>query len=371
MSKIDSLVSIIIPVYNVENYLDACLDSVVRQSYKNLEIILIDDGSPDKSGKICDRWAKKDSRIQVIHKKNEGLNYARKSGWEMSRGEYITFLDSDDLFHKNNIANTLRLLKAEKLDMVAYSYVEFKDGDNLNSLVNKSLSNEYFIKSGLEQVFRFLISGGYENIYSMTAWGKLYKRSLISSVDWSKSNMKAYEDNFFTPQIYEKVEKFAILKQPLYLYRRNESESVLSKTLSGNIYNGKPIGYLEYLDLMRKYWKSFLDKHSLNLSDELEDLWYQSAVFRLNNLIGENKLTEENNPQYIAEIIEKMQKRMLQEIASKDSVISSQSNLIKKLERSLEDVNQKMSELQTMRGSIRNVIHTAIEKSINKSKGRD
>ena len=96
-----NLVSVIVPIYNVEKYLEKCIESIVNQTYKNLEIILVDDGSPDNCPAICDEWAQKDSRIKVIHKKNGGLSSARNAGLEVSNGEYISFVDSDDWLDEN------------------------------------------------------------------------------------------------------------------------------------------------------------------------------------------------------------------------------------------------------------------------------
>ena len=96
MKKETDLISVIVPIYKVENYLKKCLDSIVNQTYKNLEIILIDDGSPDNCGKICDEYAKKDERIKVIHKENEGVSIARNAGLKIASGDYIAFVDVDE-----------------------------------------------------------------------------------------------------------------------------------------------------------------------------------------------------------------------------------------------------------------------------------
>ena len=132
---INQLISVIIPVYNAEGYLDACVESILRQSYGNIEVILVDDGSTDESGQMCDTWAEKDKRIRVIHKHNEGLNYARKDGFENSSGNYVTFLDSDDLFHKDNIKNSLEALYDNDADVVIYASKEFSDLDVENMII--------------------------------------------------------------------------------------------------------------------------------------------------------------------------------------------------------------------------------------------
>lgn len=114
-------VSIIVPVYNVEKYVERCIESIIKQSYKNLEIILIDDGSKDNSGKICDEYAQKDNRIKVIHKKNGGLSDARNTGLNIADGEYICFIDSDDYIHKDLVKDNLEKLIQQKADMICFN----------------------------------------------------------------------------------------------------------------------------------------------------------------------------------------------------------------------------------------------------------
>ena len=125
-------VSVIIPIYKVEKYLSRCLDSVVNQTLEDIEIVLVDDGSPDSCPEICDRYAKKDSRIKVIHKKNEGLGYARNSGMLIATGEYIAFLDSDDYVSKDMYEKVYSELKRTDADCCVTGYVVKKDsGDEI------------------------------------------------------------------------------------------------------------------------------------------------------------------------------------------------------------------------------------------------
>ena len=126
----DSLVSVIVPVYKVEKYLSKCLDSIVNQTYKNLEIILVDDGSPDNSGKICDEYAQKDSRIKVIHKENGGLSSARNAGLDIATGEYIAFADSDDSVHLDFVEKLYRAIKEENADIACCSVEDFIEDKN-------------------------------------------------------------------------------------------------------------------------------------------------------------------------------------------------------------------------------------------------
>lgn len=125
----EKLVSIIIPVYKVERYLQECIDSITSQTYKHLEIILIDDGSPDNCGKICDENAKGDSRIKVIHKTNGGLGNARNAGLNICTGDYIMFLDSDDLFLPDCVEYLIRICQTEGVKLAAIGVKEFEDGN--------------------------------------------------------------------------------------------------------------------------------------------------------------------------------------------------------------------------------------------------
>lgn len=115
----DELISVVVPIYNVEKYIEKCIDSIINQTYTNLEIILVDDGSPDKCGKICDEYAKRDKRIKVIHKENGGVSSARNIGLDNLNGEYVTFIDADDYISNNYCEELLNALKTENADCVA------------------------------------------------------------------------------------------------------------------------------------------------------------------------------------------------------------------------------------------------------------
>ena len=122
------MISVIVPIYKVEDYLDRCIESIVKQKYRNLEIILVDDGSPDQCGAICERWAAKDRRIKVIHKKNAGLAAARNTGIEESSGEYLCFIDSDDFLEPKMLEKLLKALIMEEAEVAACNFVyEYED----------------------------------------------------------------------------------------------------------------------------------------------------------------------------------------------------------------------------------------------------
>ena len=123
------LVTVIVPIYKVEAYLHPCVDSILGQTYSNLQIILIDDGSPDRCGVICDEYAQRDTRVIVIHQKNAGLSAARNAGLQIAQGDYLCFVDSDDLLPKNSIETLLSLAQAHNANMVIAGFERFRDSD--------------------------------------------------------------------------------------------------------------------------------------------------------------------------------------------------------------------------------------------------
>ena len=213
------LISVIVPIYNVENYLEKCLDSILSQTYKNIEVILVDDGSPDKCGEICDTYKDKDNRIKVIHKKNGGLSDARNAGIEIANGNYIMFIDSDD-YILNNMIETLysRMIK-DKSDVAECNFF-YVDGDgNEIKERNKDMPFEDEVITSDEAMER-LISDKYW--YFITACNKLYKRQLFSEIRFPYG--KYNEDEFIAHLIIEKCKLISLVKDPLYCYcQRNTS----------------------------------------------------------------------------------------------------------------------------------------------------
>lgn len=152
MSRNDSLISIIVPVYNVEQYLSRCVDSLVNQTYHNIEIILVDDGSPDRSGEICDEYAKKDKRVKVIHQSNGGLSDARNTALDIAKGDYLMFVDSDDWIEKKTCEILNRLASDYKADTVIFGLnFVFDSGKVIRSkrgmagLTDKNMCMKYLI----------------------------------------------------------------------------------------------------------------------------------------------------------------------------------------------------------------------------------
>ena len=184
MKKNSELISVIIPVYKVKKYLDKCVNSVINQTYKELEIILVDDGSPDECGKMCDEYALKDERIVVIHKENGGLSDARNVGIEKATGEYITFVDSDDFVDSDYVEFLYKMIKEANCKMSICSHkVLYESGKVIDLGINKKslLSN----KEVLEKIL-------YSDGIDLSAWAKLYAKSLFKNVKFPKGRL--FED---------------------------------------------------------------------------------------------------------------------------------------------------------------------------------
>lgn len=216
------LISVIMPVYKVEAYLDTCVQSLVDQTYQNLEIILVDDGSPDRSGELCDRWAKKDPRIRVIHKQNSGPSDARNAGLEIANGEYIGYADSDDILHPEMYERLLSVMEKEQADIVECNYQEFYDGTTPGFPSAEEKISVFAPKDALSHLiatgtFRYLV------------WNKLYRRSSIGNLRFLSG--KIHEDVFYVFEVFGLCRKIVKLHTPLYLYRQ-WPESIMGTAFS-------------------------------------------------------------------------------------------------------------------------------------------
>lgn len=212
----EALISIIIPIYKVEKYLRRCLDSVLCQTYKNLEIILVDDGSPDRCGKICDEYAQSDSRIKVYHKDNGGLSDARNYGVERAHGDYITFIDSDDYVAPNYIEYLYILIDKYKAEISVCCMIQ-TDSDTVDYPINELLPEEQIL-TGYEACERLL-----DDMYLtlVTACGKLYARQIAKSYIFPVG--KNHEDEATTCKYYYSSKKVVIGNRCLYAYYKNNS----------------------------------------------------------------------------------------------------------------------------------------------------
>lgn len=218
----EMLISIIIPVYKVEPYLEKCILSVVDQTHQNLEIILVDDGSPDKCGEICDKWKEKDSRIIVIHKKNGGLSDARNVGLRNAHGEYIAFVDSDDFIAPTMIEELLAVIVNKNVEIVECDYSCFSDTVSKTEVKKESQIKTY---TSEEALLRLLT----ENEFKYIVWNKLYNKNIFRSLEFAVG--KLHEDVFFTYQAFGQSKKIAKLEKSLYFYRQR-NDSIMGQRIS-------------------------------------------------------------------------------------------------------------------------------------------
>ena len=306
MTRLTSLVSVIVPVYGVEKYLPECLGSIINQTYTNLEIILVDDKSPDKSGKIADDYAERDERIKVIHKpKNEGLNMARATGFKESSGDFVIFVDSDDLLKSDCILKTLLELNKHKVDMVRFGTKVFNDGQ-INELTEVDETEEVSITlTGKRNLYKTQLVG-VSGITShlMTVWGGLYKRETVEKIEWKKSNFRAYEDNFWTIQLLENTETAFYSNRVGYCYRCNDADAgVLSKRFTGNRFNGESVGYLEYASVLVQEYIRISKKYKLGLHEEIDQFARHQWSYRITQLYNyePEAIMVENNTTFLLE----------------------------------------------------------------------
>ena len=224
------LISIIVPVYNVEKHLSRCLNSIVNQTYSNLEIILVDDGSPDNCPQICDDWAKKDPRIKVIHKKNAGLGMARNTGIENASGDYICFFDSDDYVDVTTVEKALLLAKSSLVEIVTFgmSSVNVK-GNVIASNPPKPLKACYSGEEVQNVFLPDLIDSRNANVRNknlcLSACSCLFSMDLIKRVNWRfvSERKNISEDSYALIELYKYVKSVAVLPESLYYYCENET----------------------------------------------------------------------------------------------------------------------------------------------------
>lgn len=223
----ERLVTIIVPVYNVEKYLDHCIGSLVRQTYKNTEIILVDDGSADGSGQMCDAWAIRDSRIRVIHKENRGLGMARNSGLEAASGEYVCFVDSDDYISRETIEECMAVIDDFPYDIVHYGYINV-DQKCRELRINDPTPERkaYPDRKSIEQLLpRLIIDLPSEKTLNvnLSACMCLIKTSIIRKNAWSFVSERRIisEDVYSLLVLYRYINSCYIFDRSFYYYRQN------------------------------------------------------------------------------------------------------------------------------------------------------
>ena len=232
----NELISIIVPVYNVEQYLEKCVDSIINQKYKNLEIILVDDGATDSSGKLCDELAKIDNRIKVYHKENGGLSDARNYGVERATGDYIGFVDSDDYIDSEMYEELYEAIKKENVDVVECN-LKIIYPDRVELFTEQKYYNVYTKQEYLEEYLKI------EKIFG-SACVRLIKSDIAKKLKFPVG--KLYEDTYYAYDLIEKVDRYVIMNNPYYNYLMRENSITNTK------FNPRIFDLIEIVEKFRK-----------------------------------------------------------------------------------------------------------------------
>lgn len=256
------LVSVIIPIYKVYEYLDKCIESVVNQTYSNLQIILVDDGSPDGCAARCDEWAERDARISVIHKLNGGQADARNFGMRISNGDYVSFIDSDDYVSEDFIKVLLSTALEHNSDIVVCEYVKFFDEGEYEEYHDDSIVSNYSTLNGLSALID-------ENPFHLHVWDKLYKRKVIKDICFEVGRI--HEDVFWLYQAFGHAEKITKLNKTMYFYLQRKTSTM------GQGYSLKSLDYLEG----KKNSQLYIEKHYPGLVLQAKLDFFGSCIYLL------------------------------------------------------------------------------------------
>lgn len=233
-------VSIIVPVYKVEQYLPKCIESIIHQTYKNIEILLIDDGSPDTCPKICDEYAKQDKRIQVFHRENSGVSSARNFGLEKATGDWVCFIDSDDYVCLNYVEHFMEVAKRTDAKIICASYLEIEEGQDEDNILE--IGQDKISVLNKEEALYLLLCDKLRSY----PWNKIFARELWDDIKWNE-DYKVYEDCMTLYLLFSKCDEIAISRKKTYRYLQRSS-SVLHQQ-SPDIF----LKLFDVLDAQQKY----------------------------------------------------------------------------------------------------------------------
>lgn len=277
-------ISVIVPVYNVEKYLSQCLDSIIHQTYKNLEIILVDDGSTDSSGLICDNYSQKDKRIKIIHKCQGGLSDARNAGLKIATGEYISFIDSDDFIDKNMYSILINNTQKYNSDIVWFNYYNYYSKKHfINSSIIKN--NDLYDLSSSDKI-KFAKNLFYQYKMDAHVWAKPYKRSIFNNIKFPYG--KLFEDIFVLLPILSNAKIISTIPDCLYFYR-NRSESIVNQYFKQNII--KNIDFIESRIILAINYKNHfpnIPESNLFLFDVLKTAF--DTLYKFDNYHTQQKI---------------------------------------------------------------------------------
>lgn len=263
--------SIIVPVYNVETWLERCINSILNQTYENFELILVDDGSPDNSGTICDKYVELDRRVSVIHKENGGLSSARNAGINMSKGDYIVFIDSDDYIKENLLENIEESIRKHHTDIIMFGYEMFLSKNKILPLFKKGL-----ILNPKEEAVS-LNKPNFKNEFCFT-WRYVFKKEFLTYNDITfNENIKVAEDTIFNMECIFLAKSMYVIDEALYIYNDANNESIMRRRYKPNY----------HIDLNKQYLekKRILKEYNINNNKFLDDYYYYYVYIIIQNCI--------------------------------------------------------------------------------------
>lgn len=289
---ISNLVSVIVPVYNVELYIEKSVASIMKQTYKSIEIILVDDGATDSSGELCDQYARLDDRIKVIHKKNGGLSSARNAGIDIAKGEYLVFVDSDDMIHPQMIEVLYQTARRYDCKL---AICDFQKTNTLD-VVSAEVKDYSIIQYTTQQLFsEYYNDPMYPKI--VVAWNKLYHYSIFEELRYE--NGKIHEDEFLIIEMISKVEKAVFIQVPFYYYFMRD-DSIMNRKFNlkrldillafknhivffeqNGMKQYERLAYFRFCDsIIENYYrckKSGLCEEAKNLKNQFDSIWKEKV----------------------------------------------------------------------------------------------
>lgn len=278
------MISVIVPVYNVKDYLAECLDNIINQSYTDWEAILVDDGSTDHSGEICESYTKKDNRFRVIHQENQGLSAARNTGLAHMHGDYLTFLDSDDYLLPFALEHMLSLAKKHEADMVVCPFLRLEEDNRIYPYKNHSPINGTEVFVGNDKMASYIGMNKQTN----TVCGKLYARELFQSIRFPVG--KITEDVFVTYQIIHEAKRIVINEEPQYVYR-NRAGSIMTRVYSIQRYDILESRTLE-ATFISQYYPELHNKIHSKLCNAAVVLAIRTAWGNFSDPVADRKLVD-------------------------------------------------------------------------------
>lgn len=277
------LISIIVPIYNIEKYINQCVDSVLVQSYQNWELILVDDGSPDKCPSICDDYVMRDKRIKVVHKANGGLVSARKAGLEVATGDYVMPLDGDDFLDERCLGVIANHIIKNAPDVICFGYYMYSDNGRIENPIEVERYGVYERHDMEERIFSSFIHSSAASHFPHNLWAKVYRQDLYRHYQNAvSSKISMGEDSACTYPLIFNSQKVVILKDCLYYYRQIQSSmSKVKKPLSWDNYDlvyalyEKEIDLTKY-DMQQQYYRA----RTHNLFDIVLSQFYSGKTYK-------------------------------------------------------------------------------------------